>query len=82
MAGLTSASVANRTLTTPTSNYEEPVSSDVVFRISTLTSPTVSDTNLRSTTVQGGLVVEAGMSSGVIARAAEQRKHYENDEKC
>ena len=26
--------------------------------------------------------VEAGMSSGVAARAAEQRKHSENDGKC
>ena len=32
--------------------------------------------------LNSSLVVEAGMSSGVAARAAEKRKHLHNDAKC
>ena len=32
--------------------------------------------------LNSSLVVEAGMSSGVVARAAEKRKHLQNDAKC
>ena len=32
--------------------------------------------------LSSSLVVEAGMSSGVAARAAEKRKHLQNDAKC
>ena len=32
--------------------------------------------------LNSSLVVEAGMSSGVAARAAKNRKHSENDAKC
>ena len=32
--------------------------------------------------LNSSLVVEAGMSSGVAARAAEKRKHLQNDAKC
>ena len=33
-------------------------------------------------TLNSSLFVEAGMSSGVAARAAEKRKHLENDAKA
>ena len=32
--------------------------------------------------LNSSLVVESGMSSGVAARAAEKRKHLQNDAKC
>ena len=53
---------SKRSLSTPTTGYVEPITSEMVFRVSTLTRPTVSDVTVLSGAVQAGFNLDTLVS--------------------